>query len=75
MLFLSATVGERSGWDWGGVQSSALAWGPTIAAAEILAGILVGISCRPCGLVELQLVLQQRPVFAAANSFRLVGAL
>jgi len=38
-------------------------------------GILVGISHRPCGLVELELALQQRPVFAAADSFRLVGAL
>jgi len=37
-------------------------------------GILVGISHRPCGLVELELALHLMPYFAAADSFRLVGA-
>jgi len=37
--------------------------------------ILVGISCRPFGVIQLELVVQQRPVFAAANSFRFVEAL
>jgi len=75
MPFLSSPVGERSGWGWGGVRSSLSACGLTIAVVGVFEGIQVGISHRPCRLVELELALQQRPVFAAANSFRLAGAL
>jgi len=35
-------------------------------------GILVGISCRPIGMVELEISLQQKLIFAADYSFRIV---
>jgi len=75
MLFLSPPLwGEiRMGLGWGAVIIVGM--GADNSGSWVFEGILVGISLRPCRLVELELALQQRPVFAAADSFRLVGVL